>query len=51
MAVGVDLEKRLEDVIGLEPIKDKLRSLKDTLVKESPTPQLVYHSHLLFPST
>ena len=33
MAVGVDLEKRLEDVIGLEPIKDKLRSLKDTLVK------------------
>ena len=36
MAVGVDLEKRLEDVIGLEPIKDKLRSLKDTLVKVSP---------------
>lgn len=33
MAVGVDLEKRLEDVIGLEPIKEKLRGLKDTLVK------------------
>jgi hypothetical protein len=33
MAVGVDLEKRLEDVIGLEPIKEKLRALKDTLVK------------------
>jgi len=33
MAVGVDLEKRLQDVIGLEPIKDKLRALKDTLVK------------------
>ena len=33
MAVGVDLEKRLQDVIGLSPIKEKLRSLKDTLVK------------------
>jgi hypothetical protein len=32
-AAGIDLEARLQSVIGLESVKDKVRALKDTLVK------------------
>ena len=32
-SASIDLEERLSGVIGLEPIKEKLRGLRDTLVK------------------
>ena len=32
---AIDLETRLQDIIGLAPIKEKVRALKDTLVKRA----------------